>query len=124
MRNGKQASLSVDGEQFCQTIANDYLEYLNVKIADMQMKLNESIKDNNLDVSALSLRKNLLSWLTSRTPAEMLEWFGCMEQIEQFKEGTYPYKKLMDKITAESTARDELFLDLLGMSGHRTGTGG
>lgn len=117
MTDGKrmrvQASDTLDGRLFCQMVALGYLEMFYSKLRAIRAELKNI--DPSLPADEKTLRRKLRSWLDNVSAGEIMEWFDCIELVKIAMPGTTPTKEI--KITTETTARDELFLKMLGMKG-------
>ncbi len=97
------------GRQFVQFVALCYHCFLTKKIKEVQAGLgkNESGKTQAL----IKLERKLDKWLDQRSPAQILDWFDCIETTTvQTAMGNYRW-------STESVARDRLFLEYLGVTG-------
>jgi len=97
------------GRQFVQFISLCYHCFLTKRMKEVQAKLgkNESGKTKAL----VRLEKNLDKWLEQRSLAQILDWFDCVETTNiQTAMGNYRW-------STESVARDQLFLEYLGVTG-------
>lgn len=119
MTDGKRmrvrASETLDGRFFCQMVALGYREKLYEKLRAIRSEL--EVIDENLPADEKKQRRRLRTWLDNVSAQEILEWFDCIELLKIVKPGTYPTKAI--KITTETSARDDLFLKMLGMSGFK-----
>ncbi len=92
-----------------QFVALGYHCFLMKKIKKVQARLgkNESWKTKAL----VSLEKKLDKWIEQRSLAQILDWFDCIETTNvQTAMGSYRW-------STESVARDQLFLEYLGVAG-------
>ena len=96
------------GRQFAQFISLGYHCFLMKKIKEVQDKLvNERVGKTK---AQLKLENKLNNWLEQRSLIQILEWFDCIETTNvQTEMGRQRW-------STESVARDQLFLDCLGVS--------
>ncbi len=96
------------GRQFAQFISLGYHCFLMKKIKEVQDKLvNERAGKTK---AQLKLENKLNNWLEQRSLIQILEWFDCIETTNvQTEMGRQRW-------STESVARDQLFLDYLGVS--------
>ena len=66
--------------------------------------------DGKKTAKRLDLEKGLLNWLKQRSLAQIFDWFDCLEETT-VKTGAGGRRW-----TTESVARDNLFLELLGVA--------
>jgi hypothetical protein len=95
------------GRQFAQFISLGYHCFLMKKIKEMRITLgkNETGKTKAL----IKLENNLDQWIEQRSLVQILEWFDCIETTNvQTSMGTRRW-------STESVARDQLFLEYLGV---------
>ncbi len=97
------------GRQFVQFISLGYHCFLTKKIKEVRAKLG---KDEARKTKALlNLEKKQDKWLAQRSLAQILDWFDCVETTSvQTARGNYRW-------STESVARDQLFLEYLGVNG-------
>lgn len=119
MTDGKrirvQSSDTLDGRFFCQMVALGYREKLYEKIRLVKAELD--VIDDSVAKGEANLRRKLRSWLNNVSAQEILEWFDCVELVKIVRPDSHPAKTI--KITTETTARDELFLKMIGMDDYR-----
>jgi len=99
------------GRMFVQFIALCYYEYLNNEIRNMKMTLGIKNGDPEHDAAKnIKLEKSLKGWLDHSPVYLVLQWFDAVE-------GVNVSSKLRSKRwPTEITARDRLFLDILGVT--------
>ena len=96
------------GRQFVQFISLGYHCFLMKKIKELRAKLGDDIAGKTK--AQLKLERKLEKWLEQRSLVQILEWFDCIETTNvQTAMGTYRW-------STESVARDQLFLDYLGVT--------
>lgn len=95
------------GRQFVQFLALSYRTWLYHRVNEVKEELR--IPRPELGAEKTKQRKKLSTWLANRSLAQILDWFDCIEQTcVKTKAGQIRWK-------TETTARDKLFLNLLGM---------
>lgn len=109
------ASDTLDGRLFCQMVALGYREKFYEKLRGIRAEL--KVIDDTMSKDEINLRCKLRSWLDNTSAQEILEWFDCIEMLKIVHPDSHPAKTI--RITTETTARDELFLKMLGMKGYR-----
>ena len=104
-------SNTLRGRMFVQFIALCYYEYLSNEIRNMKPTLGIPNNDPKHDSAAnIKLEKKLKAWLDNSPIYLVLQWFDAIEGV-----------KVSSKLSAkrwstETTARDKLFLDRLGVT--------
>ena len=96
------------GRQFAQFVSLGYHCFLVKKIREVRLRLgkNEPGKTKAL----VKLERKLDKWLAQRSLAQILDWFDCIETTKiNTAMGKYRW-------STESVARDQLFLEYLGVS--------
>ena len=96
-------------------VALGYREKLYEKIRLVKAELD--VIDDSVAKGEANLRRKLRSWLNNVSAQEILEWFDCVELVKIVRPDSHPAKTI--KITTETTARDELFLKMIGMDDYR-----
>lgn len=96
------------GRQFVQFISLGYHCFLMKKIKDVREQLG---KDSDGKTKAeIKLENKLNAWLEQRSLVQILEWFDCIETTNvQTEMGRQRW-------STESIARDQLFLECLGVN--------
>ena len=95
------------GRQFTQFVSLGYHCFLTKKIKQVQGKL--KVNDPGKTKSLIKLEKKLNNWIKQRSLAQILDWFDCIETTNvQTTMGSHRW-------ATESVARDNLFLEYLGM---------
>ena len=95
------------GRQFVQFVALGYYFFLNRRIRLLKETLGEN--DGSKTKEMLKREKALKTWLDSRSLIQILEWFDAVTETRiqtQFARR---------RVTTETTARDDLFLQKLGV---------
>ena len=99
------------GRMFVQFVALCYYEYLSEQLRQIkQLLASEIAAPENETADILKNKKKLLSWLKNTPVYLMLQWFDAVEEVK------VTTKLLSRRWTTEITARDQLFLEKLGMS--------
>ena len=96
------------GRMFVQFIALCYRCFIVKKIKAVKEMLGKD--DGKKTAKRLDLEKGLLNWLKQRSLAQIFDWFDCLEETT-VKTGAGGRRW-----TTESVARDNLFLELLGVA--------
>ena len=97
------------GRQFAQFVSLGYHCFLTKKIKLMREKLGE--KEAGKTKATITLEQKLDKWLEQRSLTQILDWFDCVETTKvQTAMGNYRW-------STESVARDQLFLEYLGVTG-------
>lgn len=95
------------GRMFVQFVTLCYYEYLSVKIRDIKQNLCRP--DSNLTKEEEKQEARLLAWLKNTPLYLQLQWFDAIENVKVSSE-------LKEKRwSTEVTARDQLYLDKLGL---------
>ena len=95
------------GRQFVQFVALGYYFFLNRRVRLLKEKLGET--DSSKTKEVLEREKALKTWLENRSLLQILAWFDAVtETMIQT-----PFARRRE--TTETTARDELFLKMLGV---------
>ncbi|MBR5999944.1 MAG: hypothetical protein IK089_01645, partial [Oxalobacter sp.] len=68
------------------------------------------IKNNNIGKTKLDKLKNLYSWISHKSLSQILIWFDCRYEM------TVNSDNGQSRWTSESTARDALLLEKLGVT--------
>ena len=98
------------GRMFVQFVALCYYEYLSEQLRQIkQLLASEIAAPENETADILKNKKKLLSWLKNTPVYLMLQWFDAVEEVK------VTTKLLSRRWTTEITARDQLFLEKLGM---------
>lgn len=102
--------LTVDGKKLVQFVALCYYEHFSGEITRMKntMGIPNGEHDHDLKVN-LDKEKQLKTWLENNSIQEIFDWFDAVEKIDV----TTPYAKQI--WTTEAIARDQLFLNRLGV---------
>ena len=112
--NGKRARVWSDevlrGKLFIQFISLSYYLFLYNKIDDIKTALSSEIKNNNTTKTKLEKLKNLYSWMTHKSLSQILVWFDCRYEM------TVKSPKGQSRWASEITARDNFFLERLGVT--------
>lgn len=97
------------GRQFVQFVALGYHCFLTKKIKEMRATLGND--EAGKTKARIKLERKLDKWLEQRSLAQILDWFDCVE--------TTNVKTAMGnhRWATESIAKDQLFLELLGVAG-------
>ena len=95
------------GRQFVQFVALGYYFFLNRRVRLLKEKLGET--DSNKTKDVLEREKALKTWLENRSLLQILAWFDAVTQTRI----RTPFARR--RVTTETTARDELFLKMLGV---------
>ena len=96
------------GRMFVQFVALCYRCFIVKKIKTVKAMLGED--DGKKTARQLELERKLLNWLNQRSLAQIFDWFDCLEET------TVKTDVGVRRWSAESVARDRLFLELLGVS--------
>ncbi len=96
------------GRQFTQFITLGYHCFLTKKISEVQARL--GINEPGKSKALIKLENKLKKWLEQRSLAQILDWFDCIETTNvQTAVANYRW-------STESVARDQLFMEYLGVS--------
>lgn len=95
------------GRQFVQFVALGYYFFLNHRIRLLKETLGEN--DGSKTKEVLKREKALKTWLESRSLIQILEWFDAVTETRI----QTPFARR--RVTTETTARDDLFLQKLGV---------
>ena len=95
------------GRQFVQFVALGYYFFLNRRIRLLKETLGEN--DGSKTKEMLKREKALKTWLESRSLIQILEWFDAVTETRI----QTPFARR--RVTTETTARDDLFLQKLGV---------
>jgi len=97
------------GRQFVQFVSLGYHCFLTKKIKEVRDRLGKN--ENGKTKALVKLEKKLDKWLGQRSLTQILDWFDCIETTNvQTAMGNYRW-------STESVARDQLFLEYLGVNG-------
>ena len=101
---------SFRGKLFCQFIALGYTHFIYQKLESVKAALGEKTGNPEHDTdSNLKAEKGLKKWLEQHSLPEILKWFDCIEET------TVQNERGKRRWSTETTARDELFLQKLGV---------
>ena len=98
------------GKLFIQFIALSYYLFLYNKIDDVRTALSNEIKNSNTTKTKIEKLKNLYSWMTHKSLSQILVWFDCRYEM------TVKSPKGQSRWASEITARDNFFLERLGVT--------
>lgn len=102
--------LTVDGKKLVQFVALCYYEHFSKEINRMKNTLGVPNGEHDHDLKTnLDKEKQLKTWLEKNSIQEIFDWFDAVEKIDV----TTPYAKQM--WTTEAIARDQMFLNKLGV---------
>lgn len=100
-------SENLRGRQFVQFVAMGYYFFLNRRIRLLKETLGED--DGSKTKEMLKREKALKTWLENRSLIQILEWFDAVTETRI----QTPFARR--RVTTETTARDDLFLQKLGV---------
>ena len=99
------------GRMFVQFIALCYYEFLNEKVRKMKLELGKAPDDSNpKSKQQIKLEKKLRSWLENTPIYLQLQWFDVIEGVK------ISSKLKSARWSTETTSRDKLYLEKLGMT--------
>ena len=98
------------GRMFVQFIALCYYEYLSERLRQIRQSLASEIAASECETAeSITLKKKLLSWMKNTPVYLILQWYDVVEEVK------VSTKLLSKRWTTETTARDNLFLEELGI---------
>lgn len=98
------------GRMFAQFIALCYYEYLYKELARIKKELEEEISESKRDTHVnVSKEERLLKWMKAYSLYDTLTWFDAIEETN------VSYKLKNQRWSTETTERDRLFLQRLGI---------
>ena len=101
---------SFRGKLFCQFIALGYYHFIYQKLESVKATLGEKTGSPDHDTASnLKAEKGLKKWLEQHSLPEILKWFDCIEET------TVQNERGKRRWSTETTARDDLFLQKLGV---------
>lgn len=105
------SSDALQGRMFVQFVALCYLEYFAGMIKELKETLGCPNGDEQHDKKAvLAAEKKLRSWLENTSLHQVLQWFDVVETTD------VSVKQRQRRWSSEMTARDQLFLEKLGVT--------
>ena len=96
------------GRQFAQFVGLGYHCFLAKRILDVKKALSEKETEGKTK-EELSLEAKLLAWLNQHSLIQILDWFRCVDYVAATGNAS------ASKWTTETTRRDQLFLQMLGV---------
>jgi len=98
---------SLRGRQFVQFVGLGYMCFITKRIKELQETL--GVEEDGKTKYQINLEKKLKTWLEQHSLTQIFDWFDCIETTTVKTDAT------ARRWSTETTTRDRLFLQLLGV---------